>query len=84
MRPKATSTALKRRLASHDWAMTTDYTWRCAYRGCAVRFRHGPDRLCPMHTADSSDTMLARMVAFDSLSAIPGEREADGSDQAAQ
>jgi hypothetical protein len=31
-------------------------TPRCPVRGCPVRYRGGPDRLCPGHQADHDDT----------------------------
>ena len=43
-----------------------------------TRSRRGPDRPCPMHTDDASDSVLGRMAAFDALSTIPGDRSQAG------
>jgi hypothetical protein len=50
---------------------------RCTEPGCAVRFRSGADRACPLH-ADDGDNLASRMEAFTELSAVPAPGAKDG------
>ena len=53
-------------------------TAQCTTRGCPTRYRSGGNRPCAMHS-DDDNSMLARMIAFTELAAVPGEHsQADG------
>jgi len=56
---------------------TAAETPRCTFRGCAVRYRGGISRLCPMHENQDGDSLLARMKAY-GLADVPGQRWPDG------
>lgn len=56
--------------------MTMTVLPRCPFKGCPVRYRGGPDRLCPEHQREDGGTDLAERMA--AVMAAPAEHGSDG------
>ncbi len=51
---------------------------RCPFKGCPVRYRGGPDRLCAEHQHGGGDLLAAAREL--GIELAPGDRDDDGTD----